>query len=150
VTLGRTAAPLLLAALLCAAGCVTPEPLKGESFSIEITARGTAKRSITVEARLESEKSSRGRSVELTDQTSIDDDANAQHRVRIEEATTPGEPRPGTGRLDFSTVAVRPIDLIVAYRGHEDIYHLTFPREGGVLVEPSVGEFTHVAVRASK
>lgn len=146
----RAPARIRLAALALAAlaGCRTSEKIEGTRFQVELGARGTAKRFLSVDCAHESAGGRRG--VEIVDVTTIDDDAGARRVLRIEPAATPGDPRPGSGHVDFATVAVRPIDLVIRYRGHSDLYHLTFPHDGGVLVEPLEGEFTRVAVRTSR
>jgi hypothetical protein len=143
-------AALVALALFLLAGCVSQEPLGEQRFSVAISARGTTKRFVLLEVSFERRGERVPTTVELTDVTTIDDDVNAQHRIRIEPGVALGEPRPGEGHIEFGSVAVRPIDLVILYRGHEDLYHLTFPHEGGVLVEPHAGEFTTLLVKATR
>jgi hypothetical protein len=141
----------LLAFLSLGVGCVTAAPLEtGESFHIDISAQGTGERTVVLDV-TPNFGSPLGAGVAMSDLTTLDDDVNAERRIRIDglrpQNSNSKRASPSSGRIAVRTFASRPTRLVLEYKGHTDVYHLSFPADGGVLVEPSQGEFSSVYVK---
>lgn len=141
---------VLFIVLCLGSGCATASPLEGESYHIDISARGGAERTIVLDVS-PNFGSPLGADVAMSDVTSLDDDVNAERRIRIDGLrpanSNAKHAAPSGGRIVVKASATRPTRLVLEYKGHKDVYHLSFPAGGGVIVEPGEGEFSSVHVK---
>lgn len=148
----RTACALAVSALLLlVAGCRAAQPLPpGESFRFDLSCHGGGERFLALDASADF-GSPLGQEIVLDDRTSVDDSINGIRRIRIGGLRPPSTGRrgaPTTGHFEWRELANRsPVQLVLEYKGHEDVYHVVFPPAGGVRVDPADGEFSRIFVR---
>ncbi len=140
--------PTLVTLLLGA--CVTVHPIPaGESFRLDLGCHGGGERYLSMDVTPDF-GSPLGQEVALDDVTTLDDSVNAVRRFRIGGLRPPSGRRglPTKGHIEWRELANRsPVELVLEYKGHHDVYHLAFPATGGLTVDPSQGEFTRSFVK---
>jgi len=144
---------LLGALALLLGACVTVEPLSpGESFRFDMSYRGNGgERTLALDATADF-GSPIGAELVLDDATGSDDAIDNVRRIHIGGfRPQSGRQRgaPTSGHIEWRELANRsPVELVLEYKGHRDVYHLTLPPRSGVFVDPPQGEFTRIFVKS--
>jgi hypothetical protein len=141
------------AVLLLLAGCVSSQPLQAnESFRFDVSCRTFGERIVTMDATCDF--SQLGAEIALDDVTTVDDKLDALHRIRIgglrpQPSQPPGRRGgPTSGHIEWRELGTRsPVELVLEYKGHRDVYHVSFLQPTGIAVDPPAGEFSRIFVR---
>ena len=149
----RLLGPGLLLAL--ALGCATTPPRGAERFRVDVKVHGAAQRFLSLEVTPESGWPEGG-ILELKDVTSVDDSLAGKRRLSLRgperdpQDLGPGRRPAGFTRLELKENPARKLLYILEFKGSADVYHVSFPPDAGVEIEPDEGDFSRVSVRSTR